>query len=130
MNEFLWGDEPSSKQLELLNKFDTNDKVKAAFRSCQVRNLQMLPRYLTRHTGSEYEPTNWRLGLYCSGRTARAGAHCNYIAVAVGMFADSNPAWSIEIHCCRMKSGACYAAMRHKSVLSLIIRKMVASLAV
>jgi hypothetical protein len=61
MNEFLWGDEPSSKQLELLNKFDTVDKVKAASRSCQVRNLQMMPRYLTRHTGSEYKPTNWRI---------------------------------------------------------------------
>ena len=38
MNEFLWGDDPSSLKLEILNRFDTVEKVNAAFRSCQVRS--------------------------------------------------------------------------------------------
>ncbi len=38
MNEFLWGDDPYSMKLLVLNRFDTVDKVNAAFRSCQVRS--------------------------------------------------------------------------------------------
>ena len=39
MNRFLWGDDPTSMQLEILNHFDTVDKVKAAFCSCQVHRV-------------------------------------------------------------------------------------------
>jgi hypothetical protein len=38
MNEFLWGDDPSSTKLLILNRFDSVEKVNAAFRSCQVRS--------------------------------------------------------------------------------------------
>ena len=39
MNRFLWGDDPTSMQLEILNHFDTVHKVKAAFCSCQVHRV-------------------------------------------------------------------------------------------
>ena len=38
MNEHFWGDDPSRMKLEILNRFDTVEKVNAAFRSCQVRS--------------------------------------------------------------------------------------------
>jgi hypothetical protein len=75
MNEFLWGDDPSSLKLEILNRFDTVEKVNAAFRSCQVRNvfkccLMLLPRRWAswrRGYGVAYACLNTSRGVLRSG---------------------------------------------------------------